>query len=132
MTHENYMRDAWVAQSVECPTLGFGSGHDLRVVRLSPASGSALSGESVCDSLSPSPLPYPPLLHSLLRARARAHSKINNFLKILKQDSPLIYISPGEQCCGAPPRSLSFCMSTQGPTSNTTPQFLSLGALSGF
>ena len=35
-----------MAQSVESPTLGFGSGHDLRVVRLSPALGSMLSGES--------------------------------------------------------------------------------------
>ena len=30
----------WVAQSVERPTLGFGSGHDPRVVGSSPASGS--------------------------------------------------------------------------------------------
>ena len=37
---------AWVAQSVECPTLDFGSGRDLRVVGLSPASGSILSMES--------------------------------------------------------------------------------------
>ena len=36
----------WVAQSVEHPTLGFGSGHDLGVVRSSPASGSMLGGES--------------------------------------------------------------------------------------
>ena len=27
---------AWVAQLVKHPTLDFGSGHDLRVVRLSP------------------------------------------------------------------------------------------------
>ena len=33
----------WGAQSVEHPTLDFGSGHDPRVVGLSPASGSALS-----------------------------------------------------------------------------------------
>ena len=31
---------AWVAQSIKCPTLGFGSDHDLRVVRLSPMWGS--------------------------------------------------------------------------------------------
>jgi len=35
-----------VAQSVKCPTLGFGSGHDLRMVRSSPTSGSVLSAES--------------------------------------------------------------------------------------
>ena len=32
-------------QSVEHPTLDFGSGHDSRVVGLSPISGSALSVE---------------------------------------------------------------------------------------
>ena len=31
---------AWAAQLVECLTLDFGSGHDLRVVEWSPASGS--------------------------------------------------------------------------------------------
>ena len=36
----------WVAQSVKCPTLNFSSGHDLRVVRWSPTSGSMLSTES--------------------------------------------------------------------------------------
>ena len=34
-----------MAQSVKCPTLDFGSGHDLMVLRLSPALGSALSVE---------------------------------------------------------------------------------------
>ena len=36
----------WVVQSVEHLTLDFSSHHDLRVVRLSPILGSALSGES--------------------------------------------------------------------------------------
>ena len=31
---------AWVAQWVKHPTLEFGSGHDLRVMRLSPPLGS--------------------------------------------------------------------------------------------
>jgi len=35
-----------VAQLVECPTLGFSSGRDLRVMRLSPKLGSGLSSES--------------------------------------------------------------------------------------
>ena len=35
-----------MTQSVTWPTLDFGSGHDLRVLRSSPASGSALSRES--------------------------------------------------------------------------------------
>ena len=34
-----------MAQSVERPTLDFGSGHDLRVVGLSPTLGSVLSME---------------------------------------------------------------------------------------
>ena len=34
-----------VAQSVKYMTLDFGSGHDLRVMRSSPASGSMLSVE---------------------------------------------------------------------------------------
>ena len=33
----------WVAQGVDCPTLDFGSGHDLKVMGSSPASGSALN-----------------------------------------------------------------------------------------
>ena len=37
---------AWVAQLAQCLTLDLGSGHDLRVVRLSSESGSGLSTES--------------------------------------------------------------------------------------
>ena len=37
-----------MAQSVKHPTLGFGSGHDRGVLRLSPTSGSELSSEFVC------------------------------------------------------------------------------------
>lgn len=47
-----------MAWSVECPTLGFRSGSDLRVMGWSPASGSVLSAESA-EFLSPSvPLPH--------------------------------------------------------------------------
>ena len=35
-------RGTWVAQSVECPTLNFGSGHDLRVLTSNPRLGSML------------------------------------------------------------------------------------------
>ena len=35
-----------MAQSAENPTLDFGSGHDLRVLKLGPESGSALGVES--------------------------------------------------------------------------------------
>ena len=48
-----------MAQSVGLPTLGFGSGHDLRVVELSPALSSVLSTESPPDSLSPLPVSLP-------------------------------------------------------------------------
>jgi len=39
-------RGAWVAHSVKCLTFDFSSGHDLRVVRQSPVTGSTLSRES--------------------------------------------------------------------------------------
>ena len=50
---------SWGAQCVKHPSLDFGSGHDPRVVRLSPMLGSVLGVESAWDSLSPS---APPLL----------------------------------------------------------------------
>ena len=53
------MRHAWVAQSVKRTTLDFGSGHDLKVLRSSPALGSALSVKPDKDSYSPSPSPCP-------------------------------------------------------------------------
>ena len=52
------------AQLVKCLTLDFGSGHDLRVLGLSPVLGSALSGDSARDSL-PLPLPLPLFMLSL-------------------------------------------------------------------
>lgn len=50
----------WVAQSVECPTLYFGSGHDFRATRRNPVSGFVLSEECAWDSLLPSPTAPPP------------------------------------------------------------------------
>ena len=41
-----------MAQSVKCPTFGFGSGCDLAIMGLSSAYSSVLSAESVSDSLS--------------------------------------------------------------------------------
>ena len=35
--------NSWVAKTVKCQTLAFGSGHDLRVMRSSPFSGSIFS-----------------------------------------------------------------------------------------
>ena len=53
-------RDAWVAQLVGCPILGFGSGHDLRVLRLSTKSHLNLSTQCrVFLGLLPSVL-FPP------------------------------------------------------------------------
>ena len=40
------VRDAWVAQSVECLTLDLVSGRDPRIMGLSPTVGSMLSVES--------------------------------------------------------------------------------------
>ena len=61
-----FSQGAWVAQSVKCPTLGFNSGHDLRVMELSPIPGSVLGGKSACGfsfslslSLCPSPCSLP-------------------------------------------------------------------------
>ena len=52
--------DHSVAQSVKCPTLGFGSGHDLTVHELEPRVGlCAGSSEPAWDSLSLSPCPSP-------------------------------------------------------------------------
>ena len=57
-----------MAQSGEHETLDFldfGSGHDLKTVRLSPVSGSELSVEPASDSLSLSLCPSPPFALSL-------------------------------------------------------------------
>ena len=64
----------WVAQSIKCAALGFGSGLDLKVVRWSP-----LSKESVC----PSP-PAPPHALSL--------SQINKISKKKKPNWEDIYV----------------------------------------
>ena len=76
---------SWIAQSVKCGTVGFSSGHDLRVMRLSPACGSMLSTESAWDSLSLSLLlllSSTPML-SLSCSLAVSLSKINNSQKKL-------------------------------------------------
>ena len=56
---QEYMRGTWVAQSLACTILDFGSGHDLTVVRLSPSWGSRLGMEPACLPL-PASLPPPP------------------------------------------------------------------------
>ena len=42
----NKVSSTWVVQSIDCLTLHFSSGHDLRIIGSSPVSGSALMGES--------------------------------------------------------------------------------------
>ena len=67
----------WVAQRVKRRTFGFSSGHDLRVVKPSPAWGSVLSVESASVSFSLFPCLAP-------LACAYNLSKINNtFFKSL-------------------------------------------------
>ena len=38
---------AWMAQLIKCPTLNFGSGHDLTVMGWGPALGSTLGVEPI-------------------------------------------------------------------------------------
>ena len=67
-----------MAQSVKCPTPNFSSGHDLTVVRSSPALGmeAAYASLSLSSSLTLTPAhPSPPLARSLLL------SKINKIKK---------------------------------------------------
>ena len=73
---------AWMAQSVESSTLGFCSSQDLRVVRLSPESRSALPGESAWIS-SPS---APPLTCSCTGMLSLRLSQINKCLFKKMQD----------------------------------------------
>lgn len=56
-------RGTWMAESVKHLTLGFGSGHELRVMRSNPTLDAMLTAEFVSDSLSPVPLLLP--LHAL-------------------------------------------------------------------
>ena len=58
-----------MAQSVKHLALDFRSGHDLRVVRLSPGSGSAL-GVELLESPS-TPLPLLSLFHSLSQNKTK-------------------------------------------------------------
>ena len=63
-TKKSKRTGTWMAQSVKYPTLDFSSGHDLRVLGLSPTLGSALIEGSAQDSL---PLPLPILLALFLK-----------------------------------------------------------------
>ena len=69
---------------VKHPTLGFSSGHDLRVKRLSPVTGSVLSMEPAWDSLS-LPLPPPMSLPLLMPALCLSFS-LSQKNKIFKKE----------------------------------------------
>jgi len=56
--YEKHISEEHLGVSVKGPTLGFGSGRGLGIVRSSPGLGFALGGESAWDSL---PLPHSPL-----------------------------------------------------------------------
>ena len=58
-----------MAPLVKCPTLDFGSGHDLRVLRLSLPAWPQCSVDSLAEILSFSfPLPLPTLVHMHVRS----------------------------------------------------------------
>ena len=77
-----------MAQSVKCLILDFGSGHDFRVVRSSPMSGSALGVESARDSLSPAP---PLLKKKKEKKRIKLLLKIRNLL--ISESLCLVYLN---------------------------------------
>lgn len=72
-------RGARVAKSVKHLTFGFSSGADLRVVRLSPASDSALSAGHLRLSLSLYPFSATPCAHACVGSL---------IIKILKKKNP--------------------------------------------
>ena len=53
------LKGAWVVKSVKQTTLGCSLGHDIRILRRRPTSGSVISRESAWDCLSLSLCPYP-------------------------------------------------------------------------
>ena len=74
-----------IVQSVERPTLDFGSGHDLGVMRSSPVSDSAVGMKPAQDSLSPSSTAPPPSLREKRKREHELHSfNKTNHNKILK------------------------------------------------
>ena len=76
------MEGRLVAQLVKRPTLDFGSGHDLRIMRLSPALSSVFSRMSARDSLSPSAPP----LHAHMQSLSLSNKQI--FFKKIGKKCP--------------------------------------------
>jgi len=81
-----------VAQSVGHPTIDFISGHDLRVVGLSPASDSAGSLLGTLSlSLCPSTCWYA-CVHLCTRAHALSLSQINKIFKKINNSLTFIFV----------------------------------------
>ena len=64
-----------MALSVKCLTLDFSSDHDLTVLRLSPMLGSALGGDYLRFSLSPSPSPHKINKYAFIFEGEKAHTQ---------------------------------------------------------
>ena len=75
----------WMAQLVKHSTLDFSSGHDLRVMGLSPTSDFALGMEPALDSFFPSP--------SVSLKKFKFFFKIHNFTSISKNSEKKIKIN---------------------------------------
>ena len=81
----SYTWGAWVAQSVECPTLELGSGHDLMVHGIEPRTDSVEPAwDSPCLSL---PLPPAHPLSLFLALFLPSPLKLSLKIDILKKDS---------------------------------------------
>ena len=74
---------AWVAQSVEHPTLDFGPGHDPRLMGLSPVLSSVLSTEPA-KILSLSPSATPPTSARALYLKKEREREKERSLQLLK------------------------------------------------
>jgi len=68
----NVCRGTWVAQSVKHPTLDFSSGHDLRVMRSSPAGACLRFSLSLC-------CPPPTGLLKLSKKKNHTHFDLSAF-----------------------------------------------------
>ena len=75
------LRNSWMAQSVEYPTLDFGSGHDLMVHGIKPH-------QALCQALSVSEFSLSPSLCPSLTCACSFSLKINKLRKKKKSDHP--------------------------------------------
>ena len=84
----NECTGAWVAQSAEHLTLDFCSGHDPRIVGLSPVSGSRLGVERVQDFRSLFLCPSLPFVFSLSKNKKIKINNLKNstYVTLIKRD----------------------------------------------